>query len=205
MPICVWPANLSGATMVSRSFSASCAPVVIASDPDGQRAIVLCDGCGHADEWRINSRLPPPDIIHKHFTRKGWRLGRKVSCAECQKRREIPVTKSPSPQKTEPTNAARKAKQLVFLALMDYYDEARKAYKAGHSARTIAETASVSEEFVKKVREADFGPLAVPDDVQALRNELRAVHQRIEELSAEKLAIHAKFDRLCQRNGWITE
>ena len=95
-----------------------------------------------------------------------------------------------------PSDAARKAKQLVFLALLDYYDEAKKSYKPGHTDASLAQQCGCAEEFVRKVRETDFGPLVEPNELKALRAELATAVATVADIGS-------RLDKLCQRNGWI--
>lgn len=60
---------------------------------------------------------------------------------------------------SEASDAAKKAKRMIYMALEDYYDEVKKAYRNGHSDKSIAKEVGSSEAFVRSIRESDFGPI----------------------------------------------
>ena len=55
---------------------------------------------------------------------------------------------------------ALKALPELYMALGDYYDADKKAYKPGWSDDKIASQLKLAPEFVRDRREKDFGPLA---------------------------------------------
>jgi hypothetical protein len=176
--------------------------VVVVRDGNGKVSRITC-ACGAQSEWRLAGRMPPAEIIQKHFIQQGWRLDRHAAlCPACQQKRKpiMEKQKAAAPLSlalaSHPSEAARAAKKLVFMALMDYYDEAAKAYKPGHSDAKIATECGVAEDFVRKLREADFGPLAAPSELQALHAEVIAQRKHLDE-------VEARMMQACRRNGWV--
>lgn len=101
-----------------------------------------------------------------------------------------------SPAKQQPTEAAKKAKRLVYQALEDYYDDVHKQYRAGHSDETVAKETGAAVEFVRSIRDADFGPAGPPSELEALKLEVIQMGREVSE-------IHEKIERLYKRNGWV--
>lgn len=194
---------------LDRRFIAQAAPVVLA----GNVAAVVC-GCGQREDWRVAGRFPPPDVLKKHFVRRGWNLGRKAVCGPCQAKKgstetmtsTLTIQNPPRANGIAPpqqqaaaavaSDAARKAKRLIYQALEDYYDDTKRAYRAAHSDKTIAAELDVAEAVVRQIREESFGPLSEPDEVRAMRAELALAQSEVARLAAA-------FDKLCSRNGWV--
>lgn len=107
------------------------------------------------------------------------------------------------------SDAARKARRLVYMALEERYDDAAKRYRPGHSDATIAKELGVSVESVKATRESDFGPLGVPPELESMMGELASAARDLEALRAATVAgqerVAASIDklhRLALANGW---
>lgn len=111
-----------------------------------------------------------------------------------------------APGAPKPTPAAGRARRLVYMALEDYYEEDRKAYKPGHSDASIAKDCGVSEACVKQIREESYGPLAVPVDLSGVLAEVRKLKREAEAAhKTEMEAIEAceeRIDALIAKNGW---
>jgi hypothetical protein len=145
--------------------------------------------------------MPPPEIIKKHFVVRGWELRRKPRCPECVKKKEKKMSKAPnltpvpSSEIVAPSEAARRARRMVYMALEDYYDEAKKAYKPGYSDKKISEETGASETIVSQIRQQDFGPLGPP-------SEFAEIYASVTELKArlDKLAVAKWLERLIVTN-----
>lgn len=102
---------------------------------------------------------------------------------------------SPIKATPEPSDAAKKVKRLIYQALEEYYDDSKKAYRPGHSDERIAKEVGAAVEFVKSIRETDFGPQAAPTEVQAMLEKIIGAETTIATLRRE-------FDAMVLRNGW---
>lgn len=169
-------------------------PVMLTNINGAFTASVTCDECAETAEWRM-SRMPPPDILKKHFVVRGWELRKKPRCPECVKKREKKMTKAPNltpvpstPDGVSASEAAKRARRMVYMALEDYYDEGRRAYKAGYSDKKISEETGASEAIVAQIRQQDFGPLGPPDEFT--------------EIYASVAELKARLDKLAVSNGW---
>lgn len=197
------------------------APLALLRDERGRLARAECSSCGAHDERRFGEPCPEPNVLKKWFV--GWRFRTRATCPACMtparppkpkppkkppvpiKRKEkvqpamtrnvISLTTEPKP-KPEATDAAKKAKRLVYQALEDYYDDVHKQYRSGYSDETVAKETGASPEFVRSIREADFGPLGPPSELDALKLEVIQLGREVGE-------IIEKIQRLYKKNGWV--
>lgn len=192
-------------------------PLDLLRDESGRFARAECAVCGAHEDQRISEPLPTPSALKKQFA--GWRFRTKATCLTCLKPpRKMPTkpekapfrinkhtTEKPAMSRTvaqlvtpanpQPTEAAKKAKRLVYQALEDYYDDVRKQYRTGNSDESVAKETGAAVEFVRSIREADFGPLGPPSELEALKIEVIQMGREVSE-------IHEKIERLYKRNGW---
>ena len=77
---------------------------------------------------------------------------------------ELKVVASPADR----SPAASTALPLLYMALGDNYDRAKKSYKGNYTDEQIAKETGLSVEFVKQRREADFGPLVPQININGL-------------------------------------
>lgn len=204
----------------------------------GGRFVVsaTCERCAIVSQW-TTSRAFDSDVVVAKARRAGWKTGKHVVCAECQKIRKGPkMTETPKPAaeaapapkpdpaKSEPSDAAKRARRLIYMALEDYYDDTAKRYRAGHSDASIAEEVGVAVSVVAAIRESDFGPLGVPeeiadlqraifqtqdfinDEVRKLLADMKAVEERLNRAMTDakerQEGLASKLEALRQRNGW---
>lgn len=170
----------------------------------------------HLAEYPMNGHFPP-ERLNRLMTQRGWRVGKRVTCPDCMEKERNMATASPAPQPEPstptPSDAAKRATRMIFMALEDYYDDGKRAYKPGHSDKSIAAEFDVSEVYVAKVRDDHFGPLAEPEAVAAFRAELDTVRRQADKLESDAKAVatgirttvdelSAKLDRIVKTNGW---
>lgn len=183
---------------LDREYLRKAAPIEPTLTAGGVLARVVCVSCGTKGEWRITQRRPPPEILPKHFITQGWDLRRSPTCPECAKKRKSKMSSNAptnAPSATANSDAARRNKRLVIVALEDYFDEAGRCYRGASSDKTVGDELGLAPAFVASVREEFFGKLAEPDDVTKLRNEVAAIAARTQ-------AITEEISRLRQKNGW---
>lgn len=94
------------------------------------------------------------------------------------------------------TDAAKKNKRLVVVALEDYYDESKNRYRDQFDDVSVAKELGLSPAFVASVREEFYGKMAEPDEVTALRGEVSKLMMAAQE-------INSKLDGMAKRNGWV--
>lgn len=183
---------------LTASYQRNSWPVSLLSDVRGILARVECAECGSKDEWRINSNRPPPDALPRHFAAKGWQVVKKPTCPECmEKKRKPKMTASVTPIKTEaePSDAAKKVRRAVYTALELYFDEHAGCFKEGKTDALIAKELGTAEQFVRSIREADFGALKEP-------SELTDIRTQIDGFTSELGKLRAKLDAIARKGGW---
>lgn len=175
--------------VTSANYSRESWPVDLVMTATGSMARIECAQCGARDEWRVTNR-PPPEVLPKHFQQKGWETRRKPTCPECAKKKEVRMPsvtqiKPAANDKPVASDAARKAKQLLFLELMDAYDDTAKCYRTGHTDKTLADKLGISEGTVRAFREENFGPLSEPKEFTELRDKLAALQRDVASVSVQ--------------------
>jgi hypothetical protein len=149
---------------IAPSYTMKLGPIELLSRQGGVTARLTCDQCGVHDAWNL-VKLPEPGVIKRHFTVRGWDMRKSAKCPQCQennrKRKVTGIKPTTSEPPKEPSEAAKRAKRLIYQALEAYYDEQKKCYKNGKSDKAVANEVGASEAFVRQIREADFGPIEI--------------------------------------------
>lgn len=216
------------------------------------------EGCSAERTWSSRTVFDPKGAVARVHS-AGWETGKRVVCPDCKKKKKekkpmpkpverpalgavwsnekTPANDVPEPSAPAASDAAKKAKRMVYRALEDYYDDVRRAYRVNtktnepHSDATIAKELGVAEAFVAKIREDDFGPIAEPSELSALRADLAGARngvvrlhdefkaelgrmgKEIEKVEGRFLAnmqaaldkvtfIEDRLSGLCTKNGW---
>ena len=68
---------------LSRDYLAKAAPVEPLFHAGRMVARITCSQCGSKEEWAIAHSKPPPDILGKHFSNKGWYVRKRPLCPSC--------------------------------------------------------------------------------------------------------------------------
>ena len=208
---------------------------------------VPCRGHGRHKPHVVDVHIAPgqnPEAVAKKLLKEGWTIGHRLMCPDTQRKKAIKkmqekesVEMPPSDLKqraisstsdialigadlatqASPTQAAGRARRLVYMALEDYYDEAHRAYKPGHCDATIAKECGVAETVVKTIREESFGPLAEPSELKGLRDVLLAAGQTLNETTERCVAevreaaktygktiedVDRRLTLMARKNGW---
>lgn len=176
----------------------------------GQKAAnICCSLCDAVGVLPLHS-LMPPEIIDKKFVQKGWELDPNT-CPDCVVKRERAKAAAKAARKeqknmnavtnTKPAgaladNPALKAvsadlhkataKMHQLLAINFDADEGR--FAEGWDDERIAKESGISATHVTEVRNVAYGELKEPEEVTALRNDIKALHDLINEtlLAAQK-------------------
>lgn len=206
---------------VAEQYARNCAPAEILSVSGAHVARIECVQCGSVEDWRIATRLPPPDIVLRHFTTRGWGVRKRPLCQQCVKKRDVPmrhldppidwleaipnlgkenqmtakvtpITPTPSIVPTDAKAQRRDAHALIELT----FDIGTGAYKDGYSDVRISKETGISETWVAKRREEEFGPLKVPDEIAELRRAITDAASDVGKLTTQ-------LNELIRRNGWV--
>jgi hypothetical protein len=90
---------------------------------------------------------------------------------------------------TAPTDKAKAAKRQAYALLLDHYDEVNKRYNGEWSDIKIAGLVKMSEAFVAKIREDDFGPAGPPPQLIDLKARVTSLETKL--LQKEQLVLQA--------------
>ena len=99
-------------------------------------------------------------------------------------------------EKPTMSDAAKKVKRMIYMALEDYFDDTKGRYKDGKSDAVIAKELGTSEKFVRTIREADYGALKEPDELAEIRAQISAA---VSELGK----MQNRLDQIAKREGWL--
>lgn len=198
---------------MNQMYLAACKPVEILSRQGGVSARVECKCCGVHEDWGL-TKVPPPDIIHKHFKTKGWEITKRPTCPICQtaKKRKPEMTKpatvtpisgavSASPV-AAPSADAKAARREAHDRIAVYFDIANGSYTDGYSDQRIAEETGVAVAWVKQRREEEFGPIKTPREFSELLDQIAAAKGRQNEIKTVIDDIETRMNALAKRSGW---
>lgn len=204
-------------------------PVVVSVTPEGRSLHLPCY-YDHTVDFALTGAVLPPEVVKKKIIQKGWKVGRRLLCPEHattlrvatrltypEKRRKPPMPEvSAKVTPITPTSEeARTARRLATLLIEEQFDVAGGFYRNGYTDKKVADETGVSEHFVTKRREEDFGPLKDPPEIVKAKAEIDALQQRVEDLKAHcaqvtealmrDIAAHRRnLSSLIAKNGWAT-
>lgn len=134
-------------------------PMVPMLDGDGRTLKgfrITCAECG-ATEQRLRSNAYPGEL----FAKVGWEVGnneRHDRCPACVKGKVIHMAEHKKPEPaTERTTMSREDARLLSRTIEDHWDEVNGCYQMGWSDTKLADDAGVPIDWVKAIRERDFG------------------------------------------------
>jgi len=184
--------------MLNASYHRTAAPVEVTSTMGRVTARVECAQCGAHDDWKIAGRLPPADILPKHFANKGWSLRKRPVCPVCNApSKKEPDMSNVAPIKPEvaPTDAVKAMRRKANELLMFEFEVETGRYKDGWSDERVAKESGMPVAWVTKRRDEEYGPLKEPAEFAEVRAEAKA-------LASEIGKLQAKLDAMAKRNGW---
>lgn len=68
----------------AKSYLSKAAPVEPTIQNGRVVARLTCADCGAKDDWTVASKMPPPEILTKHFSNQGWLVRKKATCPSCR-------------------------------------------------------------------------------------------------------------------------
>lgn len=181
----------------AKSYLSKAAPVEPTIQHGRVVARLTCSECGAKDEWTVASKMPPPEILTKHFSNKGWSVRKRPTCPNCNAPKEKPVMSNVAPIKTEqaPTEAVKAARRKANEFLMFHFDVENGRYEDGWSDERVAKDSGMPIAWVVKRRDEEYGPLKEPGEFAEIREQAKVLASEIGKLNA-RLAMIAKS------NGW---
>lgn len=94
---------------------------------------------------------------------------------------------------TKPSPDAIKAQVQMVRLLTDYFDTETGRYLDPWSDKKIAEQTGMSEAAVAEYREAGFGPLKEPAEVEQLRSDIKALEALTTDLEGSLAGIKSEL------------
>lgn len=194
------------------------APIKLIGKSGAITAQAVCGHCSHVDIFKLPASMPAPEKIRKHFINLGWQITKKMKCPYCLKKENIDIKEKKGVEEmnnkvssdklaqtdtnitnraaiAQPTEGAKKVKRLVFQVLEDAYDDVNRRYRPDWNDDRVAKETGAAVEFVRATREADFGPIGPPDEIEAIRLEVDAISRELRKVTDSISAVY-------KRNGW---
>lgn len=171
-----------------------------------------CSNCGR--QSFIKSRPDAPrELLKKQLERAGWTVARSMktaNCPTCAAPAPKPEKEDPMPPKSAPTQTAKpqptvqelrpiapKERLRIMEALIEHMNDDCDRYEDGYDDKAMASMLGHPWGIIAKMREDSFGPLRelteadkLREDIAALRamvrDETKAMEERIAKLEAGK-------------------
>ena len=188
-----------------------------------RQARMMCSHCDKSGAVNI-TKLLPPDIIDKKFSQKGWKIDPHV-CPTCvaKEKKARAVTKKERQQMSNVTPAksngtmannpvlkavsgdAHKATAKMHQLLVLNFDADEGRYAEGWDDERVAKESGLSLTHVTEVRNIAYGELKEPEEIAALRKDIKALNDLIGEtlVTAQKEvnALNKRVSEICAKLG----
>jgi hypothetical protein len=188
-----------------------------------RQARMTCSHCNKPGGVNI-IKLLPPDIIDKKFVQKGWKIDPHV-CPECvanekkaravtkKERQEVNNVTPNKPNGTLATNPVLKAVSVdthkatakLHQLLVLNFDPDDGCYAEGWSDERVSKESGLSLAHVAEVRNIAYGELKEPEEIAALRKDIKALNDLIGEtlVAAQKEvnALNKRVSEICIKLG----
>lgn len=181
----------------NKSYARELAPIEIANHMGKILARAQCCQCGGHEEWNTG-RVPPPEVVTKHFAQKGWKVRKRLICPICNapQKKELSMNNvAPIKPEPAPTDAVKAARRKANELLMFEFEVEAGRYKDGWSDERVAKESGMPLAWVVKRRDEEYGPLKEPSEFGEVRAEAKV-------LASEIGKLQAKLDAMAKRNGW---
>lgn len=158
---------------------------------------IICSECGDVGCTNFTS-LPPPEMLDKKFAQKGWELDPNV-CPTCVIKRKTAKAAAKKEQTKMPTNTkpngtlsddpvlkavsadTHKATAKMHQLLSLHFDADEGKFADGWNDERISKESGISLTHVAEVRVIAYGEIKEPEEVTALRNDIKALNELITE------------------------
>ena len=84
-----------------------------------------------------------------------------------------------APVPDKPRQLTKEDRRIIFSKLNEVYVDERTGYSASWTDGSVATNLGVPTEWVKQIRDENFGPLAINPEVLALINECRQIREEV--------------------------
>ena len=162
------------------------------------RATCAADGCRESLDITKRDHVPP-EAVAKKFRQLGWSFDNdkpgRVRCPKClaksKPQKDEPVTAIKPPTATVtpitamPRTLTADEKAKVRLLLDGQFDDQKGMYLEGYSDQRIGSETGVPWACVRDLREIAYGPIKMNPEIETLRAELGALHERARQAMSE--------------------
>lgn len=159
------------------------------------RAKVICDECGRDEVVtcgyiRTNPSESKPNVgqVVKKIEGMKWAVVKgKHHCPACESKRKAKMAVKQQEKPAEVRAPTPKQKREIIGILELVYDDERKRYKDGESDKTVADAigGGVLWGWVAQIREDLFGPDTRNQEIEAIRESIKALDMQITSLAVE--------------------
>lgn len=184
---------------------------------------VTCSECPEVGSINYTS-LPPPEMLDKKLVQKGWELDPNI-CPSCVAKRKKAKTVAKKEQVKMKTNTmtkpvgtlsdnpvlktvssdAHKATAKMHQLLVLNFDTDEGRYAEGWDDERVAKESGLSPTHVTEVRNIAYGELKEPEEIAALRKDIKALNDLIGEtlVAAQKEvnALNKRVAEICTKLG----
>jgi len=138
-------------------------------------------------------------IATRKFEQSGWLIGNRIKdhrCPECY------AAERPKPQlhvvadEGKARELTKEDRRIIFAKLNDVYVDEQTGYSASWSDTAVAKDLGVMPEWVKQIREENFGPLGVNPEIAALISEARLINGQVKEKGADASRLMSEIDKV---------
>ena len=159
----------------------------IVCDDCGRDEVIPCSYVGSANASSGNARPNESQARAKALQMKWSFIKGKLRCPSCDAKRKVVPMKPATPATTATPEPTKRERIQIISMLSECYDLDAERYTGGDTDETVADVLGVRPGFVSIIREAEFGPAGVNEDMAALKIELEAAI-----IDAEKRVMEAE-------------
>jgi len=161
----------------------------IVCDDCGRDEVIPCSYVGSANASSGNARPNESQARAKALQMKWSFIKGKLRCPSCDAKRKVVPMKPATPATTATPEPTKRERIQIISMLSECYDLDAERYTGGDTDETVADVLGVRPGFVSIIREAEFGPAGVNEDMAALKIELEAA---IKDAEARVIEVEAK-------------
>jgi hypothetical protein len=167
-----------------------------------------CGKCGKVQKVPLNQLAHGQKddqtnrIAGRKFEQSGWLIGKRIKDHRCP---ECAAAERPQPKlhvveamndKPQPSRQLTKEdRRIIFSKLNEVYVDESTGYSETWSDANVAANLGVPNEWVKHIREENFGPLGVNPEIAALITEARLIREQVKEKTNEASKIVSEIDK----------
>lgn len=153
---------------------------------------IVCAECGETSLFKqAGERRRPPTAASQYFRNHGWAVAKTRSgdlCPACieAKRKVVKMSDHKRPEQPEQQRSmSRDDGRVLSRAIEDHWDETGVCYQPGWSDVRMAEEMGTPLEWVKAIRERDFGGVGEDPGLLAFMAEQASIRVALTDLTSQ--------------------